>query len=132
MTKLQLNPLKVVTIRVLLLVVLVDAIIFLLLGTPGLKYLYGASIGILTSLLGFHLINLSLKKSLEHNQTKAALIHRRDQMLRSLMYMLVLVITIKFESIDPFATAIGLLGVRFIIQSDSVIDWFIKYYKKEV
>jgi hypothetical protein len=46
--------------------------------------------------------------------------------------MAVLVVTIKISWIDPFATAIGLLGVRVIIQSDSVINWFIKYYKKEV
>ncbi len=132
MTKLQQNPLRVVTTRTLLLVVIVDAILFLFLGLSGLKFLVGATMGILLSLIGFHLLNLSLKKSLDLNETRAALVHRRDQMLRNLMYMFVLVLAIKIDFIDPFATAIGLLGVRIIIQSDSVINWFIKYYKKEV
>jgi len=132
MTKLQQNPLREVTIRTLLLIVLVDAVLYLILGETSLKYILGASLGIFISLLGFHLINLSLKKSLEMNETKAALIHRRDQMIRNLMYMIVLVVSIKVEFLDPFATAIGLLGVRLIIQSDSVINWFITYYKKEV
>jgi Co/Zn/Cd efflux system component len=132
MTKLQQNPLREVTIRVLLLIVLVDAVLYLVLKDDSLKYIAGASIGIFVSLVGFHLLNRSLNKSLEASETKAALLHRRDQMLRNLMYMAVLVVTIKISWIDPFATAIGLLGVRVIIQSDSVINWFIKYYKKEV
>lgn len=132
MTKLQQNPLREVTIRTLLLIVLVDAVLYLILRDTSLKYILGASLGIFISLLGFHLINLSLKKSLEMNETKAALIHRRDQMIRNLMYMIVLVVSIKVEALDPFATAIGLLGVRIVIQSDSVINWFITYYKKEV
>lgn len=132
MTKLQQNPLREVTIRVLLLIVLVDAILYLVLKDNSLKYIMGASIGIFVSLVGFHLLNMSLKKSLETSETKAALLHRRDQMLRNLMYMLILAVTIKVSWIDPFATAIGLLGVRVVIQSDAVINWFIKYYKKEV
>ena len=132
MSKLLENPLKVVTIRTLMLTLIVDVIMYIILRDSGIKYIFGSSLGILTSLLGFHLINLSLKKSLKFNETKAALLHRRDQIFRNLLYMLVIVLSIKIDSIDTFTTVLGLLAVRMVIQSDSVLNWFKLFYKKEV
>jgi|GEM_PF-2311437 len=132
MSKLLENPLKVVTIRTLILTLIVDVIMYIILRDSGIKYIFGSSLGILTSLLGFHLINLSLKKSLKFNETKAALLHRRDQIFRNLLYMLVIVLSIKIDSIDTFTTVLGLLAVRMVIQSDSVLNWFKLFYKKEV
>lgn len=132
MSKLLENPLKVVTIRTLILTLIVDVIMYIILRDAGIKFIFGSSLGILTSLLGFHLINLSLKKSLKFNETKAALLHRRDQIFRNLLYMLVIVLSIKIDSIDTFTTVLGLLAVRMVIQSDSVLNWFKLFYKKEV
>lgn len=92
-----------------------------------LGFIFGTSIGI----LGFRLLELTIKKSLTMTPRRASMYSMGQYLIRYFIYAIVLVIAVLADYINFLTTVLGLSMIKIVIITYTVYDSIVNIFNKK-